>query len=628
MASITTLTDDFGDNSLSASWTRANVGSATIAEQNARWECALLTSAGFHYGITRSTTQTYDLTGVRTYIQFVQAPTTPTSVQTWVIEFLDDANNSVYWYYDASTNDIEGSQKVAGVETIWFSATYVPDTHKWFALRESGGTTYWETSVDGVNWTVRYSRANPITLSSGYVDFAAGTFESVGSPGTAIWDNFNTLGPAVTLLTGAFPEVRPRIHVNLYEPVTSALAGQPLAHMDIDVDITALTWTKSLPGGANSLSIGLETPAYRGGWGPSLAFFPEAVRTKAFADVLVKAGPATVFEGRWMEDILGPEGVQGGVVDGYGVSATTDDFYESADTTLTTTGDALKTIIADAAPALSRGNSAEWSDPGVAHALIEFDGMTVGEALDQLMREGGGQNVVYDWWTINRRVVLLPRVAPDTPHYRVGYDPETMDIRRHYREVFGSLVITYTIDGGETELAESENAEFVNVYGIRRRRLVSADELTTTGATQLQATMLAKGIEPAYSVSLELGPGQWLTSAAGVPVPHWLVDVGQWIKIANYDPWIIVNLSYNARADQLSLELAEQSRVSFDAYLAATCEEVTKLAVGINPVVGGKRRRPRRQTDIGAAATASFANVNTHLDSLRTKLQDAGMMEG
>jgi len=44
---------------------------------------------------------------------------------------------------------------------------------------EAGGTTYWETSADGVNWTEQTQLTNPIDPTSVFLHAGAGTYEVV-----------------------------------------------------------------------------------------------------------------------------------------------------------------------------------------------------------------------------------------------------------------------------------------------------------------------------------------------------------------------------------------------------------------------------------------------------------------
>jgi len=75
--------------------------------------------------------------------------------------------------------------------------TYDAVMHRWWQIRERAGTMYWETSPDGVNWTVRYMEATP-SITTAYITFAAGTNSANASPGAAIFDNFNGGGAPPT----------------------------------------------------------------------------------------------------------------------------------------------------------------------------------------------------------------------------------------------------------------------------------------------------------------------------------------------------------------------------------------------------------------------------------------------
>jgi hypothetical protein len=77
-----------------------------------------------------------------------------------------------------------GSQDVA---TMPYDST----EHRRWRLRESGGTTYWETSPAAGPWTVRASLANPIALDRIRPGFSAETTSSCTDPGGATIDDYN-----------------------------------------------------------------------------------------------------------------------------------------------------------------------------------------------------------------------------------------------------------------------------------------------------------------------------------------------------------------------------------------------------------------------------------------------------
>lgn len=67
---------------------------------------------------------------------------------------------------------------------------------KWWRMRESGGTIYYDTSPNGVDWTNRYNKPIRVAVTALQALLQAGYGGTEPSPGTAIFDNFN-LPPTV-----------------------------------------------------------------------------------------------------------------------------------------------------------------------------------------------------------------------------------------------------------------------------------------------------------------------------------------------------------------------------------------------------------------------------------------------
>lgn len=384
------------------------------------------------------------------------------------------------------------------------------------------------------------------------------------------------------------------IKIRLYEPLERG--GRPLADFDLNSDITALGWSHTLPGGPNTLEVGIAEPELRAGWGTSYAFIPTPINVMAGAHVIVSIGGVDVWEGRVMETEDGPLGVQGFVADGYALAGTNTDYYESTSTTETTTSDIIGDIIASAASLIRQGSVYEFEDPMVTHARIDFDQLTLAESLDMILAEGGDGYVTWDWWLEpGRRLALHPRTPPDVPHYQIAYQPDSVSIRRNYRDIITAAKVAYTYNGIEYTTDEDVRESTVTKYGFTRRVRIQADELSTTGAEQLRTSELERRSEPVIAITVDRGPDDdaWLTTPSGAQVPHWLVRVGQWVQVANLDPQIIISVQYSP-VDGLSLELGAASRLDFTRYLAATCTEVNKLAKGVNPKTGGRRRAMRQ----------------------------------
>lgn len=80
--------------------------------------------------------------------------------------------------------------------TVLQSATYSSTNHKWWRIRESGGTVYFDTSANGISWTNFTSIATATLVDAiGTIDACVigclAYVESSTTPANMIFDNFN-----------------------------------------------------------------------------------------------------------------------------------------------------------------------------------------------------------------------------------------------------------------------------------------------------------------------------------------------------------------------------------------------------------------------------------------------------
>lgn len=126
------------------------------------------------------------------------------------------------WVIDVNAGVIKAAVMGVGVPLYseapgTYSETYDPDAHTWFRIREgtapagnlatgTAGTTYWDTSADGITWVNKRSRVSEAFLSD--IKLVIGAYS--GSATTAMFvDNINSLptgggAPSTPLLTGDF----------------------------------------------------------------------------------------------------------------------------------------------------------------------------------------------------------------------------------------------------------------------------------------------------------------------------------------------------------------------------------------------------------------------------------------
>ncbi|HEY6807598.1 MAG TPA: spherulation-specific family 4 protein [Gemmatimonadales bacterium] len=101
------------------------------------------------------------------------------------------AGNELGWWYEHGS--LFGYYTVNGTNTAVVTLTYAPATHVYWRLRQAAGVTYWETSADGVNYTIQgSSTAIPFALDAVQVQFSVKAFGTGAATATpAKYANLN-----------------------------------------------------------------------------------------------------------------------------------------------------------------------------------------------------------------------------------------------------------------------------------------------------------------------------------------------------------------------------------------------------------------------------------------------------
>jgi len=186
------LSDDFDDNSLDTTTRWDNWGGSNVQETNQRIEITGSTGVGY-YGFESKTT--YDLTGKHAFVELGNVQNPASGWSATPIQLTPSSGNNIYWML------VNGSlQCWTSVSSTYTqrgsSITYDPDVHKFVRIRESGGTTYFDWSTDGRNWTNHTSTSNPFAVTTLRVVIMIGTDSTVGSTPSFTIDNFNIIPPA------------------------------------------------------------------------------------------------------------------------------------------------------------------------------------------------------------------------------------------------------------------------------------------------------------------------------------------------------------------------------------------------------------------------------------------------
>lgn len=189
MASMSTLRDPFvGANLNTQLWNLFTGGGATTSNGNGMTVNYPASSTSSTDGDITSVT-TYDLTGSNAFMQVLSVPSNATSADA-ALTMKVDASNFLRFVKEGST--LFAQKQVLTVTATVSSATYDPVLHKWWQIRESGGTIFWDTSTDGETWTNFTTFVNVLTITSITVLIAGTCFQAESNPGTYSWKFFNT----------------------------------------------------------------------------------------------------------------------------------------------------------------------------------------------------------------------------------------------------------------------------------------------------------------------------------------------------------------------------------------------------------------------------------------------------
>lgn len=162
MALLSTLVDDFNDNSISASWP-LSYGGVSETGGRARVPCSQLSYAGYQ----TDTVWTFDSFFVNLpTIATLNSATVECYTSAWVFSAGQDPGTHVGFLGDRTTGNLFFMSRVGYVDAGALSVTLSPTTHAWWRLRISGGNLVWETSSDGTSWTTQRTLATPAWLSA------------------------------------------------------------------------------------------------------------------------------------------------------------------------------------------------------------------------------------------------------------------------------------------------------------------------------------------------------------------------------------------------------------------------------------------------------------------------------
>jgi hypothetical protein len=151
-----TLTDNFNDNVIDPALWRWNFGVVSETGGRARVGCSTAYSAYVSDLI-------YTLTGSSVHVRVFPPAAGGTAVYAaaqLVVSTPTDGTDLIM-EINAATGLLYAANRVGYSDGSQVSIAYSATGHAWLRIREAAGTTYWETSPDGLAWTTRRSSTSP-----------------------------------------------------------------------------------------------------------------------------------------------------------------------------------------------------------------------------------------------------------------------------------------------------------------------------------------------------------------------------------------------------------------------------------------------------------------------------------
>lgn len=190
MPLLTTLVDNFNDNTIGANWGDSYGG---VSETGGRARVPL--AAGIYAGY--QTGRAWTMAGATVYLKTPTLPAASTGTDVGVHFMVTSSVDGTAIGF--RINRVTGMLRMQSNVDYWDAAAveiaYSAVTHLWLRLREDGTNIYWDTSPDGATWTNRRTLATPAWVTSSVDTCALDLFcyRDAGVTDYAEYDNVNTL---------------------------------------------------------------------------------------------------------------------------------------------------------------------------------------------------------------------------------------------------------------------------------------------------------------------------------------------------------------------------------------------------------------------------------------------------
>lgn len=186
MALISTLTDNFDDNTVNATLWPNNFGGYSETGGRARVTC----DANYN-AYSSALIYTLDESSILVRVFPPAAGGATTEAWAQVLILSGTAGTDLMFEVDARLGNLNMSNRVGYADATSTQITYSATDHAWLRFRETGGQTMWDTSPNGLAWTNRKTVTSPAYVTSTTLEFQMISHRNNGTNDFSEFDNVN-----------------------------------------------------------------------------------------------------------------------------------------------------------------------------------------------------------------------------------------------------------------------------------------------------------------------------------------------------------------------------------------------------------------------------------------------------
>jgi hypothetical protein len=196
MALISSLVDDFNDGVVDPVKWPDSFGIYSEVGGRARVRC----DTGFN---AYSSALAYTLAESAVYLRGYPPAAGGATTEAWAQILIKSSTSGTDLGFElrALTGELVMFSRTGFFDAAAVNIPYSATNHAWLRVRETGGTTYWDTSPDAATWTNRRTLASPAWVADTNLEFQLIAHRDSGTVDYAEFDNVNVTGTFVVLGT-------------------------------------------------------------------------------------------------------------------------------------------------------------------------------------------------------------------------------------------------------------------------------------------------------------------------------------------------------------------------------------------------------------------------------------------